>query len=115
MGSGIKQRGIAVVTFPYTDLSDMKRRPALVISKTDYNSNNADVICCAITTQEWNKGVEITDSDMVSGHLKLESQVAPDKLFLICKSLIERTVGRLNKPKSKKVVERLDGIIEIEE
>jgi len=38
---------IVVIPFPFSDLSKTKRRPALVLAKTEHN----DLILCQITSQ----------------------------------------------------------------
>lgn len=42
---------IVLVPFPFTDQSDTKRRPAVVISSSDYNERQADVILMPVTSQ----------------------------------------------------------------
>jgi len=43
---------IVLLSFPFTDLSSSKRRPALVISPDSYNEQGQDVVLIAITSQE---------------------------------------------------------------
>lgn len=46
------ERGsVVLVPFPFTDLSAVKRRPALVISSDDYNAATGDVIIAQITSK----------------------------------------------------------------
>jgi mRNA interferase MazF len=40
-----------LIPFPFTDQSTIKKRPAVVISSTQYNQNHIDVILIAITSQ----------------------------------------------------------------
>lgn len=40
---------VVLVPFPFTDLSDRKRRPALVISPDGFDDE--DVVLCAITSR----------------------------------------------------------------
>lgn len=42
---------VVLVPFPFTDLSDTKRRPALVISTDHYNRSCPDVIVAQITSR----------------------------------------------------------------
>ena len=44
-GTGIEQRSIILVPFPFSDLTGAKKRPALVVSSSDFNIKNDDVIC----------------------------------------------------------------------
>ena len=41
---------IVLVSFPFTDLSSSKRRPALVISPDAFNKRGQDVVLAAITS-----------------------------------------------------------------
>ena len=43
---------IVLVSFPFTDLSSSKRRPALVVSPDPFNEQGQDVVLIAITSQE---------------------------------------------------------------
>jgi len=42
---------VVLVPFPFTDLSSLKQRPAVVISSDFYNQNEPDIIIAAITSQ----------------------------------------------------------------
>ena len=41
---------IVLVPFPYSDLQGMKRRPACVVSTTEYNARSPDVVLAMITS-----------------------------------------------------------------
>ena len=77
------RRGDTVlVSFPFTDLSSSKRRPALVVSPDSFNHAMQDVVLAAITSQ----GVEdsaltIEPGDCLDGILPKTSVVKPAKLF----------------------------------
>jgi mRNA interferase MazF len=43
---------IVLVSFPFTDLTSSKRRPALVISPNAFNDHGEDLVLVAITSQE---------------------------------------------------------------
>lgn len=42
---------VVLVPFPFTDQSSIKKRPAVVVSSSDYNTNRRDIIIMAITSQ----------------------------------------------------------------
>src|SRR5476651_587335 len=46
-----KRGDIVLVSFPFTDLSSSKKRPALVVSPDSFNQTMQDVVLAAITTQ----------------------------------------------------------------
>lgn len=69
---------VVVVPFPFSDLSNSKRRPALVIA----NSTANDIILCKITSKNTTDsyGITITEKDFSSGSLSQISNVRPNKL-----------------------------------
>ena len=46
-----KQGDVALVPFPFTDLTATKQRPALVISSDALNARGSDIVLLAITSQ----------------------------------------------------------------
>ncbi len=42
---------VVLVPFPFTDQSEAKRRPAVVVSSKRYNSERRDLVIMAITSQ----------------------------------------------------------------
>jgi mRNA interferase MazF len=46
-----KRGTVVLVPFPFTDLSALKRRPAVVISSDAYNATTGDVIIAQITSR----------------------------------------------------------------
>jgi mRNA interferase MazF len=46
-----KRGDIVLVSFPFTDLSSSKRRPALVVSPDSFNEAMQDLVLAAITSQ----------------------------------------------------------------
>ncbi len=114
-GTGIEQRSIILVPFPFSDLTGAKKRPALVVSSSDFNIKNDDVICCLITSnpEDIEHSIKITNKDMESGFLEFESKVKAYRMFTVSKKLIYRLLGILNLAKSKAVIEEINKIIEI--
>lgn len=91
-----KQFDVVVVPFPFTDSSQTKRRPALVIS--DHQEFAVDKsILAMITTKNhspWSLDTAIADLDSVG--LKTPS-IIRFKLFTLEHSLIIRKIGNLGK------------------
>lgn len=42
---------VVLVPFPFTDQSGTKKRPAVVISSANYNTNRRDIVIKAVTSQ----------------------------------------------------------------
>ncbi|MBI4738005.1 type II toxin-antitoxin system PemK/MazF family toxin [Candidatus Woesearchaeota archaeon] len=116
-GTTVKQRDIILIPFPYSDLSQEKKRPAVIISDSEYNTHNEDVICCAITSnpREYHQSIEINNQDLDDGSLMFNSRVKPSKIFALNQSSVIKRLARLNIPKSKEVVKQLNISIKIEE
>ena len=99
-GTNIEQRSIILVPFPFSDLSSNKKRPALVVSNTEFNRKNEDVVCCLITSNPMAKDViKITNSDMESGFLEFDSMVKPYRIFTASKNIVYKNLGKLKKEK----------------
>ncbi len=83
---------VVVVPFPFSDLSQAKKRPALVIA----DLNNNDLILCQITSQQIYDDYSITlnDEDFSKGSLKKESNIRPNRIFTADKNIILYEVGQ---------------------
>jgi len=70
---------VVAVTFPFSDLSASKLRPALVLA----DSGKEDWICLQITSKSWAdpSAIAIHDDDFQTGSLKRISYARPGKLF----------------------------------
>jgi mRNA interferase MazF len=112
-GTIIDQREVVLIDFPFTDGSGSKLRPALVISNSDFNSINEDIICCMITSNPEASGnnVGIDNPDMESGKLIRPSLVKPHRIFVVEKSMVLKRVGKLTLGKAKEVVSRIEQLI----
>ncbi|HBG08347.1 MAG TPA: type II toxin-antitoxin system PemK/MazF family toxin [Geobacter sp.] len=42
---------VILVPFPFTDQTTSKKRPAIVVSSSDYNANRPDLVIMAVTSQ----------------------------------------------------------------
>ncbi len=73
---------VVVIPFPFSDLTQTKRRPALVISALEGD----DVILCQITSRTIrdNYAILLEDKDFKTGELKQSSNVRPNlpQIFL---------------------------------
>jgi mRNA interferase MazF len=107
--AGFVKGEIVVVPFPFSDLTQSKKRPALVIAGLKGN----DVILCQITSQ-WVKdeyGILIDENDFEQGSLKQRSHIRPNRIFTADSSIILYSVGRLKKKRIDDVIEKLIEIL----
>jgi mRNA interferase MazF len=100
---------VVLVPFPFTDLSDRKRRPALVVSPPGFHKK--DLVLCAITSQlprrssEWEASLQA--EDMVEKTLPKPSVVKVGKLFTMHRNLIARKFGNAQEYKLQEVLDKL--------
>ena len=101
---------IVVIPFPFSDLSQVKRRPAMVIA----NVTGTDLILCQITSKYHNNtwSIPLDPSDMSSGILKELSYIRPDKLFTADVSMIQYTLGHVQDMITQSVVDTIISIIQ---
>jgi mRNA interferase MazF len=99
---------VVLVPFPFSDLSQAKMRPAVVLADAGRN----DWILCQVTSNPYGdeKAIAITEKDFQNGSLRVTSYARPGKLFTANASLIAETAGALKKAKIRKLV---DSVIEI--
>jgi mRNA interferase MazF len=105
-----EQGDIVLVPVPFTDLSSIKRRPVIVISKNEYQHTTADMLVVAMTSNPVTApySFTITNADLVDGHLNRPGQVRVDKIYTLSQTLAVRRFGRI----SLTVVERIRSIID---
>jgi len=86
---------VVVVPFPFTDTAGTKRRPALVLSETDFNRSGATVLAMITTSTHvpWSGDVEIRD--LGAAGLKASCTVR-FKIFTLDNRLILRRIGCLS-------------------
>ena len=100
-----KQREIYLVPFPYSDLSSSKKRPALVLSKSNFNKGEKKCIVCAITSNlDHNNCTRITNDDFETGGLfEKESAVLYGVLFTISAGSLGKKLVRLKDDKFSEI------------
>lgn len=109
----MRQRDVVWVRIPFSDLAREKARPALVVSNDAYNEVHEDVVVCAVTSsmEPGDYKVPLPSSAMERGGLPLPSMVRADKILQIEKSLIGRTLARVNTAAYDQVVQRVQTLI----
>jgi mRNA interferase MazF len=101
---------IVVIPFPFSNLQGFKRRPALVLA----DSGSKDSILCQITSKNVKDrfAVSITPGD-TGGKLPIDSNIRPNKLFTIEKSIILYKICTLSNNKLTSVLTKLSELFEI--
>ena len=106
------KRGTVVLTkFPFTDLKSSKRRPAIVVSKSE--SVRKDVIVAFISSVIPEKLsstdflFDTTNKDFKKSNLKKTSVIKLDKLVTLNKSIFTGELGFVLKKTLKEIDKRL--------
>lgn len=100
---------IVVLNFPFSDLSQTKRRPALVLATL----RGDDVILCQITgqarTDEYS--VDLESPDFLSGGLSQSSKIRPNRLFTADAGIVVYRAGHISRAKLDEVVDRVIALL----
>lgn len=93
---------VVLVRFPFSDLTNTKLRPAIVLA----DAGRGDWVLCQITSQQYtdSSAIEITDSDMENGSLRKTSYARPGKLFTANSGIMTKNVGDLDDTKVSEVI-----------
>ena len=100
---------VVVAYFPYSDFTQQKRRPALVLAALPGN----DLIVCQITSQQVRNqySISISYDDFSTGSLRQNSNIRPDKIITIDRQLIIYKIGILKSEIVEKVVRKIVEIL----
>lgn len=103
-----KAGDVVVLPFPFSDLTENKVRPAVVLARV----GRGDWILCQITSNPYGdaQAVVIDKTDFETGMLRLQSYARPSKLFTANEGLMISIEGTL---KSEKLTEIRKAIIAI--
>ncbi|RKZ01265.1 MazF family transcriptional regulator [Candidatus Fermentibacteria bacterium] len=100
---------IVLVTFPFSDLSNSKLRPAVVLASV----HRGDWILCQITSNPYadSHAVQLSETDFHSGSLQRVSYARPGKLFTANTTLIRMEVGNLKQVAFQNVLKSVINIL----
>jgi mRNA interferase MazF len=100
---------IVVLSYPFSDFSGVKRRPALVIADLDGD----DVILCQITSlaKTDKYALELKNEDFIDGKLNVNSVVRPNKIFTADSNIILYTACKISVEKTDIVINAITDII----
>ena len=94
---------VVLVSFPFSDLTKSKLRPAVVLAYVGRN----DHVLCQVTSKPYSDttAIEIDETGLRSGSLQRVSYARPGKLFTTNARLISRQLGILKAQGQDAVVE----------
>ena len=109
-----EQGDIVLVPFLFTDLTTVKKRPALVVSANWYNKRYMDVVLVAVTSRVPlildELDYRIIESDFKTGKLYKDSIVKLGKMFTIENSLILKNICDVRSQTMDKMLDRLNNV-----
>jgi mRNA interferase MazF len=100
---------VVVVRFPFSDLSQTKLRPAVVLADV----GRGDRILCQITSKPYGdaSAIELNNAAFASGSLRVISYARPAKLFTANQNLITAQVGNLKPDTLRSIAQAVANIL----
>jgi len=102
---------VVVVPFPFTERGSSKRRPALILSSTEYQEQTGHLILCMITTatrSNWFNDVSL--KEWAQAGLPHASLIRA-KLFTLDERLILRRLGELTDIDQQAIAKSLQSML----
>ncbi|PIN94582.1 growth inhibitor PemK [Candidatus Pacearchaeota archaeon CG10_big_fil_rev_8_21_14_0_10_30_48] len=98
----LKKFDIALVKFPFSDLTKTKKRPVFVIRSLEGDNT----IFCQITTKRRNikKYEVILKKDDCEGNIHFDSFIYLDMIFTLHKSIVHEKIGEVKSSKVKETI-----------
>ena len=100
---------LVLITFPFTDLSGSKLRPAVILAE-----NSIDLTVSFITTQmQWKENSDVLLSPTPSNGLKAISLIRTSKIATLDKSLVKGLLGSLNQTELSELNTKLKILLDL--
>ncbi|REE01205.1 type II toxin-antitoxin system PemK/MazF family toxin [Marinoscillum furvescens] len=88
----MKPGDLILIPFPFTDLTGVKERPALVLA-----NNNTDITVCFISSKtHWNTTLDLKVTPSTENGLKKPSIIRVGKIATLSKSIASGLLGNLS-------------------
>lgn len=100
---------VVLVRFPFSDLSQTKLRPAVVLADT----GRGDWILCQVTSKPYGdtQAIRLDDRSFSAGSLRVLSYARPGKLFTANQDLLISEVATLKSQTSKQIVDAVVNLL----
>ncbi|SJZ32883.1 type II toxin-antitoxin system PemK/MazF family toxin [Sediminibacterium ginsengisoli] len=100
---------IVLITFPFTDLSGTKLRPAVVLVETD-----ADITVCFVTSQlDWKDKSDMILNPSAENGLRKQSLIRVAKIATLDRSLAKGLLGKLTSNELRQLDEKLKELLQL--
>lgn len=102
---------IVLARFPFSDLSNQKLRPCLIIGLAEFG----DILLCQITSKRYGskRAVTLATKDLSKGSIAVDSFIRPDKIATLDQHMIIQKLGTLKIAKLLEVKIALQKVLEI--
>jgi mRNA-degrading endonuclease toxin of MazEF toxin-antitoxin module len=98
---------IVLLKFPFTDGEKSKKRPALVLVDTE----DEDIIVCRITSKLYSSDFDFEIKNWDKCGLKLPSVIRLHKIATLERSLVDQSIGDLDKKLKKLIKQQFGNLI----
>ena len=100
---------VVLVRFPFSDLSQTKLRPAVVLA----DAGRGDRVLCQVTSKPYGdaRAVELPQAAFAAGSLRMTSYARPGKLFTASGALVASQVATLNPDMLTRVVDAVVALL----
>jgi mRNA interferase MazF len=109
--TSFSQGDVVLVPFPFTDLSAIKQRPALVLSPERLNKIRPDLMVAAVTSQVptalGEDEILLSASELGAAGLPKPSIIKLGKIFTIHQGLIRKKLGYIPQATLENVLRKL--------
>ncbi len=114
----MKRGTVVLIRYPFTDLSSIKVRPALVISNDNYNANQDDVVFLLITSNISRISpddyvLETTNPEFKNTGLSQASAFRMGKIVTLKNNLLKRELGIAGPNTLKEIEKRLRNLLQL--
>ena len=94
---------VILVRFPFSDLSQTKLRPAVVLA----DAGRGDWILCQVTSKPYGdaRAIKLEDASFAAGSLRATSYARSGKLFTASRDLIVAQVGKLKSEPFRQIID----------
>ena len=105
---------IVLIPFPFTDLSSIKVRPALIVS--NHNLKGEDIIVMGISSKRSTvQTMPLVSSELSKGSLPFTSYLKLGKIVTLDRKMVRKRVALLKQEKLKTILHEFYKLIEIQE
>jgi mRNA interferase MazF len=100
---------VALVPFPFSDLSRSKYRPVLVLA----DAGRGDFVLRQVTSNRYGdpRAIELDDANFAEGSLRRTSYVRPGKLFTAHRRLMGARIGSLKPERHERIVDEVVALL----